>query len=131
MWNPWSSMLKIILLLICLLLGMIFLVVDNIGIEKLSIGFPFSPAKIRIQDYVYFFNESVIKIVLSYIIYAESIKYRFALWVFCWLMVADLFDFILTFNTVWYHIVWVPISMNTLSVVIFALSILKSYNDER
>ncbi len=123
-------MLKLILLFITLLLGLIFSILPNSYADP-KVGFLFSDEKIYYSTWVYFAFEHFIFIILSYIIYAESLKYRLALFTFLVISVADFIDYVLTYNEIWYKIGPIPVSMNTLSVVIFALAILKSYQDER
>ncbi len=119
-------MLKLLLLMVILLLGMLFLVLD-VNLETKVIGFAFQKFQIRAVDYVYFLLEHVVKIILSYIIYAEATKYRFALFVFLLIQAGDLLDYMLNYNMVWYQFHIVPISMNTVGIGIFAMACFKEY----
>jgi hypothetical protein len=83
------------------------------------IGFPLVKWEIRLVDYLYFFMEHVITIIFAFIIYSESTEYKKPLLIFTWLMVADLFDFVLTFNNPWFSIAGMPVSMNSVSLLVF------------
>jgi len=112
---------KLILLGVVLLMGVLFAAVP-VGDGK--IGFVFVEGSIRVVDYIYFVMEHVIKIILCYVIYAEAVKYRTALFIFLWIQVADLADFCLTFNNPWFHVGIIPVTMNTVGIVIFTFAIL-------
>lgn len=114
---------KLILLFVVLLLGLLFDQLPENTIAKA--WFPFSDLTFTFQTYVYYIFEHLIKIILSYIVYAESVKYRYALWVFLLLQIGDLVDYLLTYNSVWAQLGSVPVSFNTLAPVIFGLAILR------
>jgi len=86
--------------------------------------FYFSDVQLTIHTYVYFLCEHIGYILLSYIIYSESDKYEVPLFTFFCLMVADTFDYMLSYNSTWVTIGSFPITMNTAIVVIFGMAIL-------
>lgn len=93
--------------------------------------FPLYDIKLTFQTYVYFICEHLTFIVLTYIIASEARKYRQALTVFFYLQVLDLVDYLLTYNTTWFKIGSIPITMNSLSFLIFGLFVWDSYNGKR
>lgn len=113
---------KLLLLYLTLVVGLVFLLMPNgTPVDY----FPFYDIELYPKTYVYFIFEKSILIILAGIIYNEATEYRQALWVFLWLLVADLIDFGLTYNTAWYHFGAVPMSMNVLKSVIFGIVILR------
>lgn len=110
--------------MVVLLLGMVFTIVpDAIRLEEM--GYPLSPMRVTMQTWCYFLFEGIIKVFFSWMIYAESVKYRFPLFVFLMIQILDVFDYILTYNSVWFHAGPVPVSMNTCGIVIFAMAIIR------
>lgn len=123
LWNPRAPTLpmnKLILLGVVLLLGVLFAAMP---VTDKKIGFAFFEGSIRSVDYLYFLMEHIILIILCYIIYSESTTDRLPLLVFLWVQVADLADFVMTFNNPWLNLGGIPVSMNTLGMVIFVFSI--------
>lgn len=110
-----------------MLISLLFLSVSDY-FDGTMVWFPFCEGEIRIKDWTYYLWEYWIIITMSWIIWAEAQKYRFALKVFLILQIADLVDFILTFNNPWFGIQW--LSMNTIMLATFGLAIVKEYVDE-
>jgi len=117
-------MIKLILLYITLLTGIVFLIIPETTEAKDY--FLFSDMKLYFGTYVYFIFEKLILIVLAYVIAADETVYRKEVQVFFYLMLADLFDFVLTYNSIWFHI-GIPVSMNILKAIIFGIVITKAW----
>jgi len=83
--------------------------------------------KLTAQFYFYYIFEHLGMIILSYIAAAEERIYQFEAKVFFFLMCAGLVDFILTYNSVWFHVGILPISMNILSTSIFGIVIFMAW----
>ncbi len=87
--------------------------------------------KLTFQTWVYFISESLIKIILAYLLWAEAKKYKFVFFIFLWIQIFDLMDYLLSYNSVWFEIGNGPVSMNTVSIVIFAWAVLREFINER
>lgn len=61
------------------------------------------------------------------IIWNEATEYRDEIKIFVLLLVADFIDYLLTYNTAWFHIGEFPISMNIAKSTIFGLTILNAW----
>lgn len=110
---------KLFILASVLIIGPLFLIVpDFMGGNPYDL-FLFSDQQVTIQTHLYFFCEHVIIILLSYIIATEETRFKYPVRAFFWLQVADLVDYLLTYNSTWVNISGLPLSMNTLSIVIF------------
>lgn len=77
------------------------------------------------QTYVYMICEYLVSIIFVGIIAKETVEYRQAVFIFLVLLCADLFDFLLDYNSVWFYIQNIPVSMNTTKCVIFGLVIIR------
>lgn len=108
---------KLLLLYSTLLVGLIFLIIPEWYTPQDF--FLFSNMKISGANFIYLIGERAVLVIMAYIIVSESKEYEDALWVFFYLMVADLFDFILCYNSVWFSIGSFPVSMNILKSFIF------------
>lgn len=134
---------KLLLLLTIILTGIVFLVIpfDPIPLKEITVNgvvyiqkdnpnlisfFPFSSVKLYPKTYIYFIFEKLIVIVLAYMIAADERQFKFETKVFFWLMVADLFDYLLSYGAVWISI-GVPVSMNIVKTLIFGLVILRAW----
>lgn len=115
---------KLALLFVCLIIGMVFLSISD-G-DTGMIGFWFVDYQIRFQDWTYFLGDHLIKIILAYVIFAESIKYRLALKAFLWIQILDTLDYLATFNTKWINVGY-GITFNSIASVIFAFIIVYEY----
>ena len=85
---------------------------------------------IHLQSWVYFVGQHLGLILLSLILAENATKYRTAFAMFFAVQVADLLDFIITGNKVWFHLRDIPVSMNTVGITLFCVSILKDYIDD-
>lgn len=124
---------KLLLLLLALVFGIVFEVAPKWdGVTYMTpdpflfYAFP-KEQGIAYQTWVYMICEYLITMIFIGIIAQEAKEYRFAIWVFFWLVVIDLGDYLLTYNSIWFKIGWLPVSMNILKVVIFGLVILKEW----
>lgn len=113
---------KLVLLYLTFVVGLIFLILPN-GTQPKDF-FPFYDIDLYLSTYVYFILEKSILILLAGMIYNESIEYRDELRIFVWLLIFDLADYFLTYNTTWFHIGEFPISMNIVKCIIFGGCIL-------
>src|SRR5688572_16652205 len=110
---------KLILLYVIILMGIVFLkipfdpiplkeiVVDGVTyVQKdnpnLKAFFWLSDIKLYPKTYIYFIFEKLIVIFLAYFVVSEEKIYRFEVKVFFWLMVADLFDYLLSYGSIWF-----------------------------
>jgi len=82
--------------------------------------FPFSDMLLNPQNYVYFLFEHVNQVLVPIGVYLAR-KYVLALLVFVGLHLIDTADYLLTYSTPWFNI---PLTMNTIKVSIFGLTIL-------
>lgn len=112
---------KYVLLYITLILGLMYVMIPRT--EPVDF-FLFSDMKLSLATHVYFIGEKLVLIILAYILYCED-KSEF-IKAFLVLMVADLVDYLLTYNSIWFTFV-IPISMNVCKVIIFSLLILKQW----
>lgn len=117
---------KLILLYLTLIVGLFFLIAPE-PIHTYDF-FLFSEMKLYSSTYIYFICERMVLVILSWIIYNESTEYRDALFVFFLLMCADVVDFLLCYNSIWFHIGAVPISMNVMKCFIFGIVILQTWS---
>lgn len=88
-------------------------------------SFPFDDMVVSLEFYVYCLCEKLAFIILSYMLAVESVKYGTVLWVFFWLMVADLVDFILIYNNDWAWIGNFAVTLNNVAAFVFAFVILR------
>lgn len=115
---------KLILLFLVMVLGLVFLIpMETIAVKR----FFFSNVQITLQTYIYFVCEKLVLIILVWIIVAEETKYRWACKVFFWLMVIDLVDFFATYNSIWFRLAGLPVSMNIVKCTIFGLIVAKEW----
>lgn len=116
---------KLLLLYSTLLVGLIFLVIPNY--DTPMDFFLFSDMKLSGAMHIYFIGEKTILIVLAYIIANEATQYEKEIWVFFYLLCADLVDYLLSYNSVWFRVNDFPISMNILKSLIFGITILNAW----
>ena len=94
--------------------------------------FLFSNIKLYPATYMYFIAEKIILIILAYVVVTQESEYREAVMMFFLLMVADLADFLLCYNEVWWFTSGgIPVSMNIVKVFIFTLVIIKEVWKQR
>lgn len=110
-------MTKLLLLYSTFLLGFVFMFIPD-KIEPYDY-FLFSDMKLYFGTYIYFICEKIVLIVLSYVVVNEATEYRGVIWIFFWLVCADLVDFLLCYGGVWFSLGSVPVSMNVVKVFVF------------
>lgn len=115
---------KLLLLYSTILVSLVFLLVPA---NDVTMGFLFSDMMVTVEYYIFSIFEKFVLIILAYIIANESTEYRNAVWIFFWLMVADLVDYLLTYSDIWFSIDELPVSMNILKSLIFGVAILHAY----
>ena len=116
---------KAILLAMVMLFGAVFLVIPANNNPPTYALFPLNRgATISVQAYVYFIFEHFQLMALCYIIASEAITYRLTCRAFFLLQVADFFDYMATYNTIWFNLGLLPISMNLVGVAIFMFVVL-------
>jgi len=114
---------KLLLLYGILLIGLIFLIMPDWHTPHDF--FLFSNMKLTGAMHIYFIGEKAGLIILAYILANESKLYQQATWIFFWLLVADLGDYLLSYSSIWFSIGNFPISMNILKAVVFGGVIIK------
>lgn len=115
---------KLLLLWLIFIVRSLFLLIPRVGPTDY---FLFSDMKLYLATHIYFIGERVTMIILALIITVESSKYRQYLQIFLLLMIADLVDYLLCYNEVWFYYYEFPVSMNMLKVTVFGLVILKAW----
>lgn len=119
-------MYKLILLGVVILMGLVFNVIPSNTEPK--DWFPFYDGiKLTAQWYWYYIFEKSGWIILSYMLATEERKFRLELRTFFWIQVIQLADFFLTYNTTWFHIGIIPISMNIVATTIFGILIFMAW----
>lgn len=113
---------KLLLLYLTFVVGLVFLLMPDTSSPHDY--FPFYDIELYPKTYTYFILEKSILILLASIIANEATEYRQAIWVFVGLLVADLIDYFMTYNTAWFHYQGIPISMNVVKATIFGLVII-------
>lgn len=112
---------KILILFVILLFGIIVTAIPETSFVDF---FPFADQQISLQTHADYIFEGLAKVGFAYLIYAEATKYRFPLFVFLTIQILDVVDYCLTYNGVWFHLGKFPVSMNTVGLTVFALSII-------
>ncbi len=91
------------------------------------IGFLLSDHTVTAETYAYYLWEYAVKIVLFHVIHVESKTYVHFFRFMFWFQVADLADYILTYNDIWGYLGIFPISMNTVGAAIGGCFLLKEH----
>jgi len=112
---------KLLLLYSTILVSLVFLLVPD---NDLTMIYPFSDMVVSVEYWIYSVFEKAVMIILAYIIMNEATEYQYALSIFFWLMVLDLLDLILSYNSVWFSIGKFPISMNVVKAIVFGVVII-------
>lgn len=120
-------MIKLALLYLTILASLVFTLVPS----GYKYGFPLSDMIVSLEYYIYSIYEFIVIIILTGVIASDAIKYRFALWVFFGLMVADLIDWIICYNEIWFNVGQILVSMNILKSIIFGIIILNELWKQR
>lgn len=113
---------KLILMYCVILLGLAFMALPD-NTEAIDF-FLFNDVRLTFQTYVYFIFEHLGIIILSYIIAVDTRQYKKEVYIFFWLQVLGFLDYLLTYNSTWFHIGMIPISMNVITVAIFGMAII-------
>lgn len=74
------------------------------------------------QQYAYFTMEHLSLMVLALLIYLETRRDKIAL-LFFGIQCAQLVDFWMTYNTTWFNIGKIPVTMNLVQIVVFTLAV--------
>lgn len=108
------------ILLLTLMVGPLFLVIPDYQDGRPIDFFLFSDQKLTFQTWLYFLSEHLTVCLLAWLIKANV---KGAIWpliaCYFWLEIADTVDYLLTYNSVWFHVASIPISMNVVKVLIF------------
>lgn len=112
-------MIRPALIFLSLVLGLVFLVLPTTEPKDF---FLFSEMKLTFQTHVYFICEKLVLVILAYVISLMETKYPYSIRIFFWLTVADLTDYLLSYNSIWFT-AGIPISMNVLKCLIFGLTL--------
>ena len=115
---------KLILLYLTFIVSLLFLLVPN---NDITVGYLFSDMRVSLEYYIYSIFEKLVLICLAYVVASEATEYRGELQIFLWLLIADLVDLLLSYNSIWFHIGPLPVSMNILKCVLFGLTILNAW----
>lgn len=128
---------KLILLGLIILFGAVFLIIPENNNPPTYALFPFAKRldngelpTISAQSYVYFIFGHFQLMALSYIVAAETRIYKLACKWFFYIQVADFFDYLATYNTIWFHAGLLPVSMNLVQVVVFVFVAMLDYHRE-
>ena len=79
--------------------------------------FLLSDTKCTIQEYIYYLCEHLAFVYLYYFMFMEIKSVRRQLSFFFSMSVFDFFDYLLTYNSVWFRVLDVPISFNVIQVL--------------
>jgi hypothetical protein len=123
-----SDKAKLLLMAWLMLVSMAYMIVGDDFTAM--IGFPLHEGRMYLQSWLWYIGEHIGLITLSWIALTGAQKHLFAFKIFLTYQVCDMLDFILTDNSVWFSIGFVPVSMNTLGITIFAMSVIKAFIDE-
>lgn len=115
---------KLILLYLTFVVSLLFMLVPN---NDVTMGYPFSEMVVSLEYYIYSIFEKLVMIVLAYVVASEATEYRGELKIFLWLLIADLADLLLSYNSIWFHVGAFPVSMNVIKCVLFGLTILNAW----
>ncbi len=126
---------KLILLYLTIILGMVFVILPNWDGTFMKPDpfyfYDFGDGNgIAYQTYVYMIAEYFISLIFVGIIANEATKFKGAIWIFFGLIVVDLFDFLLCYNSIWFHLSGLPVSMNIVKGLVFGLVIFKEWLKE-
>jgi|LakMenEpi03Aug12_release.lakeMendotaPanAssembly.Ray.scaffolds.fasta_scaffold567722_1 hypothetical protein len=112
-----------IALIFYLLLGVLFLIAPNNGFDSNPI--PLRPdLELTKQTWIYYFCEHLATVLLSFCLYRVT-RYEIAK-VFVLIQVIDIIDYVITYNSVWFHFGSVEFSCNTFKMIVLSLFIVKN-----
>jgi hypothetical protein len=128
---------KLALLGLIILFGAVFLIIPENNNPPTYALFRFAKRldngelpTISAQSYVYYIFGHFQLMALSYIVAAEARIYRLSCRWFFYLQVADFFDYLATYNRVWFHVGALPISMNLFVFTSFIFVAMWDYHRE-
>jgi hypothetical protein len=78
---------------------------------------------IAYQTYAHMICDFLVMVIITGVLASTSKEFKVYLWIFCGMVVADLIDYLLCYNAIWFYLGDIPISMNTTKVFIFGLTI--------
>ncbi len=107
------------LLVLTLIIGPLFLMVPDFTGGKYFDFFLLSDQQLTVQTWLYFACEHVVIIILCYLIAQSQTKYYKVAIVYYWIQIIDFIDYLLTYNSVWFTVEHLPVSMNTLGLCVF------------
>lgn len=116
---------KLILLGLVMLFGSVFLIVPENNNPPVFKLFPLNrAAAISVQLYVYFIYEHFRIMALCLIVASEARVFHLSCKAFFWLQVVDFFDYMATYNIVWFQLGLLPVSMNLVMPAVFWLVVI-------
>lgn len=97
-----------------------------------SVTLPLSGTVLTLNVFVYFLGEHYAMIAFSWLLYCEFTKYKVAFFTLFVLMVGDLVDYVLRYNSPWFSINGFEVSMNVFVFIIFGASIIyEAYRNDQ
>jgi hypothetical protein len=78
---------------------------------------------IAYQTYVNMICDFLVMVIVTGVLASSFKELKIPLWIFCGLAIADLIDYLLFYNAIWFYWYDFPVSMNTTKVFIFGLTI--------
>ncbi len=138
---------RVIFLYICIVIGLLFRAIPDgysRTIPYFRIMYPFDrvatecyPSRVKgevsysyraeVKDWFYYLSDHVVVLCVGLLLYFESSKYRNIYKVFAWLQVANIIDYMVTFNTGWVMIGGVIVTFNMIFCVILSMAIVNEY----
>ena len=119
---------KIGFLAVVILLQTVFLYIPQHGREVYDF-FPLSDAKCTTQEYFYYLFEHLAWMYVFWLMFMEIKGLRSELGWFLLIAVIDFVDYLLTYNSNWAMIGEVPISWNTIQILIICLVFLNAKDE--
>lgn len=115
---------RAILVYITFVLGLVFLATPR---GETFQPYLFSDRISHKEDYWYYLWEHACKIVLFKVIWDDSKEYQNFFKAMFWFQIIDTADYLLTYNEVWFHVIALPISANTVGFTALAGILLNDY----
>jgi hypothetical protein len=83
--------------------------------------FPLAEQRIYAESYAYYLWEHLAWITVSYVLMVEVPKHRPFLKAFLFLNVFDMVDYMLTYNSIWFKVWFIPVSFNVVSFLFMVM----------
>jgi hypothetical protein len=83
--------------------------------------------RIELKDWLNYLGNQIVIICLSLLLFYESSKYRFVFKAFLVLQIANIFDYMITFNTGWFVVSDFIVTFNTVMCFLLTLVIVYEY----